>query len=72
MEKETKNGRFKRVAERRTRMVLRGFRLLGNCGNKGNYHYTSEEVKKIFSEIDQANKAMKVKFHISKENEFKL
>lgn len=72
MEKETKNQRFKRVAEKRTRTVLRALRVLGNCGNKGNYHYTPEEIRKIFSEIDWSIKAAKSKFHVSKDKEFKL
>ena len=42
MEKETKTERFKRVAERRVRAILRDMRILGNCGNRGNYSYSEE------------------------------
>ena len=56
MDKESKDIRFKRVAERRTRTVLRDLRILGNCGNKGNYSYTENDVRKIFAEVDQAVK----------------
>jgi hypothetical protein len=72
MEKEVKNARFKRVAERRTRAVLRDLRILGNCGNRGNYSYTAEEVHKIFSEIALKVKETKSKFHFPKDKEFKL
>jgi hypothetical protein len=72
MEKESKNDRFKRVAERRVRAILRDLRILGNCGNRGNYSYTESDYRKIFSEIDQAVKAAKAKFHLPKEQEFKL
>ena len=72
MEKESKNDRFKRVAERRTRVVLRDLRIIGNCGNKGNYAYTPEQVRKIFLEIEQAVKAAKAKFHLTKDQEFTL
>lgn len=72
MEKESKQDRFKRVAERRTKAVLRDLRILGNCGNKGNYSYTSEQVRKVFSEVEQAAKEAKGKFHVPKEKEFKL
>ncbi len=72
MEKESKNDRFKRVAERRTKTVLRDLRILGNCGNKGNYFYTPEQVQKIFSEVERAIREAKGKFHLSKEKEFKL
>lgn len=72
MEDESKAGRFKRVAERRTRTILRDVRLLGNCGSKGNYSYTPEQVNKIFYELDQAVKAAKAKFHLPKKKEFEL
>lgn len=69
---ETKESRFKRVAERRTNAVLRDLRIIGNCGNKGNYSYSSEQVRKIFYEIEQAVKDAKGKFHLAKDKEFKL
>jgi 5-methylcytosine-specific restriction endonuclease McrA len=72
MENESKADRFKRVAERRTRAILRDVRLLGNCGSKGNYSYTSEQVNKVFYEVDQAVKAAKAKFHLPKKKEFEL
>ncbi len=72
MERESKSDRFIRVAERRTKAVLRDLRILGNCGNKGNYAYTSEQVRKIFSEVEQAVKEAKGKFHLPRDKEFKL
>lgn len=72
MNNESKNDRFKRVAERRTKAVLRDLRIIGNCGNKGNYAYTAEQVRKIFSEIEQATKEAKNKFYIPKNKEFTL
>jgi len=72
MENESKTERFIRVAERRTKGILRDLRILGNCGNKGNYSYTAEQIKKIFSEVDQAVKDAKGKFHLPKDKEFKL
>jgi hypothetical protein len=72
MENESKEARFKRVAERRVRAILRNLRILGNCGNKGNYSYTENDYRKIFSEIDQALKEVRGKFHLPKDKEFKL
>ncbi len=72
MENEQKTERFIRVAERRTKAVLRNLRILGNCGNKGNYSYTAEQVKKIFSEVDQAVKEARGKFHLPKDKEINL
>ncbi len=72
MENESKNEKFKRVAERRTRAALRDLRLLGNCGSRSNYSYTLEQVNKIFYEIEQAVNAAKAKFHLPKKKEFEL
>ena len=72
MEKESKSDRFIRVAERRTKTILRDLRILGNCGNKGNYSYTPEQIKRIFSEVEQAVKSAKGKFNLAKDKEFKL
>jgi len=72
MRNESKELRFKRVAERRTRAVLRDLRIIGNCGNRGNYSYTESDIRKIFSEIDQAAKEVRAKFHFPKNKEFKL
>ncbi|MDP3875201.1 MAG: hypothetical protein Q8Q22_01645 [bacterium] len=72
MENESKEARFRRVAERRVRAILQDLRILGNCGNRGNYSYTESDYRKIFSEIDQALKDAKVKFHLPKEKKFEL
>ena len=72
MEKEPKEVRFKRVAERRVRAILRDFRILGNCGNRGNYTYSEGDFRKIFSEVEQALRDAKAKFHLPKDKEFKL
>ena len=37
-------------------------RLLGNCSNTATYEYTKEDVKKIFTAIDEELKATKSKF----------
>jgi hypothetical protein len=72
IKKESKEERFKRVAEKRVRSILRDLRILGNCGNRGNYSYTDSDFRKIFSEIDQATREAKGKFHLPKDKEFKL
>lgn len=72
MPQETKEMRFKRVAERRTRIVLRYLRIVGNCGNRGNYAYLESDFKKIFSEIEQGVKEAKAKYSFPQKKEFKL
>lgn len=59
---ETKRDRFVRIAEARTNKLLEMMRLLGNCSSKGNYDYTEEDVKKIFSTLEKELKNTKNKF----------
>jgi len=61
--KTLREERFKRVASRRVQEILNHLRLLGNCSDKANYAYTEEQVKKIFSVIDEQVKVIKVKFN---------
>jgi hypothetical protein len=59
--KETPEERFRRVATRRTNLVLRFLRLLGNTSGPG-YKHTQEEVRKIFSAIRHALDQAESKF----------
>ncbi len=58
--RETKEDRFRRVAEARVNKIIAMLRLLGNCSRKGNYLYTREQVEKIFTrlqaELDRVHK----------------
>ena len=68
---DDKRARFVRIAERRTNNILEQLRLLGNCSNKNNYSYVEEDVKRIFSVIENELKEVKVKFN-SKANKEKF
>ncbi len=57
-----KKERFKRVAEGRTNKIIDQIRLLGNCSNRSNYEYSDEDVKKIFSAIEQELRDAKAKY----------
>ncbi|MDI3540739.1 MAG: hypothetical protein PWP66_277 [Thermosediminibacterales bacterium] len=72
--KETKRERFLRVAESRTRKIIKMIRLLGNCANRSAYEYNEEDVKKIFNAIEREIKTAKSKFEeaVYKEEEFIL
>ena len=72
--KELKEERFKRIASRRVQEILNKMRLLGNCANRGNYSYNEEQVKKIFSAIDEEWKKVKLEFNKgrNKNKEFNL
>lgn len=59
---QEKADRFKRVAENRTNKIINQIRLLGNCANRSNYEYSEEDVKKIFSVIEDELKETKSKY----------
>lgn len=72
---ELRDERFKRVASRRVQEILNKLRLLGNCSDKANYSYSEEQVRKIFSAIDEELKKTKFRFNHkakSKEDKFSL
>lgn len=48
----SKSENFKRIASKRVQMVLDKLDNLGRCSNKNNYEYSSDEVKKMFKEIN--------------------
>lgn len=71
--KTIKEERFKRIAGRRVQEILDKLRLLRNCANRGNYSYNEEQVKKIFSAIDDEWKKVKMEFSKHKaKGEFSL
>jgi len=70
---ETRRQRFKRIAGARTNKILDMLKLLGNCSNTGNYEYSENDVKKIFSAIENELRTSKSKFIKStKKNKFEL
>lgn len=71
---ESKNERFKRIAEARTNKIIDTMRLLGNCSNKNNYEYTKDEADKILKALEQELRDLKNKFYdsIKSNDKFKL
>lgn len=49
---ETKNERFRRLAESRGNRLIREIQILGNLSNRKNYAYTPEEVSALFGPIE--------------------
>ncbi|KAA8818320.1 hypothetical protein CSQ85_09165 [Bifidobacterium rousetti] len=49
---ETKNERFRRLADSRGMRLIREIRILGNLSNRKNYSYTAEEVETLFAPIE--------------------
>ena len=50
-QKETREERFRRLAEARVNKLLQLFRLLGNLSWTGTYAYTREQVEQIFTTL---------------------
>lgn len=69
---ETREERFKRLATYRTNLVLDKLRILGNLSNKANYHYTDEEIRKIFNSIDTQLRSVKARFALKQKKKFSL
>lgn len=69
-----KRERFVKIAENRTNKIISMIKLLGNCSNKNNYTYDEDDIRQIFSAIDQELKITKSKFQEAQSNkkEFKL
>lgn len=49
--RESKESRFRRVAEARVNKLIKMLRLLANCSHTGNYEYTQEQVGQIFGTL---------------------
>lgn len=65
MPNESKRDKFVRLAEARTNKIIDMIRLLGNCSNSRVYEYNKDDVKKIFSTIEDELKIAKSKFEIN-------
>jgi hypothetical protein len=72
MKSETKEQRFKRVAQKRVQSLLDSFRKLSQCANKRMYEYNETQLKTIWDAIDQEMKKCKEQFNNSKPEEFRL
>jgi hypothetical protein len=59
---ETKEERFKRLAEQRVAATLDKIRLIGNLATS-QYSYNSDQVAKIFSALKSAVADVEDKFH---------
>ena len=64
MNTETKNERFRRLAESRGNRLIREISLLGNLANRKNYSYSDEEVERLFEPILQELNEVRALFDI--------
>ena len=64
---ETKDEKFRRLAEDRVNRILHLFRLLGNLSWTGTYTYSREQVEQIFTTLQLELVKTKVRFLQSQE-----
>ena len=69
---ESKGIAFKRLAIRRTNVVLDKLRLLGNLSSRSNYEYSSEEIDKIFKAVHEQLNHTKQRFYRKERKKFEL
>lgn len=72
MKGETKEERFKRIAEKRVQRVLDSLRSLSQCSNKRMYNWYEEQLKKIWNAIERALKSCRESFEESEPDEFRF
>lgn len=59
---ESRNERFKRLAQSRGDRLIREINLLGNLANKNNYSYTEDQVWALFEPIEKELRETRDKF----------
>ncbi|WP_262269593.1 hypothetical protein [Microvirga yunnanensis] len=60
--------KFKELAEKRVRRAAKELQLIGNLGNRSNYRYEEEDVRKIFAYLERALREAKRRFEVSSRN----
>jgi len=70
---ESKEDKFKRLANARVNNAIKQLELIGNLSNSASYDYTDDEVRKIMGTLNQKVKEISFKFQESlKKEKFKL
>jgi hypothetical protein len=66
---DTKQEKFKRLAEKRVNELLDKFRLVGNLADKRNYSYSEDQARQIVRAIEEEIKTLRSKFLSAENNE---
>ena len=72
MKGETKEQRFKRVAEKRVQLVLDSLRKLSQCANTRMYKWNNEQLEKIWVAVSKELEKCRERFENVEAEEFKL
>ena len=67
--KESKSELFIRLATKRVSSVLRSLRILGNCSNRSNYEYSTEQIDSMYESISESLDSIIAKFTPSKKEQ---
>ena len=70
-----REGKFKKLAEKRVNNAIRQLKLVGNLSNKSNYTYTDEQAKRIINTLTSELNELKTRFKMNinkKSKEFKI
>lgn len=62
MEEETRNERFRRIAERRMSRIFSNMNLIANLSSKKNYMYSNQEVNELFQAYMAKGKEIRMYF----------
>ena len=67
---------FVRLAEARTKKLLKDIDLLGNLSNRSNYSYSEDDIKFIFrtisKKIHDTEQRFKMNIQVGRDSEFRL
>jgi hypothetical protein len=69
---EDKRDKFVRLATQRGERILKDLRLLANLSNRKNYEYADDDVRKLFSAIEDELKSAKYSFMRNKNRGIRL
>ena len=72
MKGETKEQRFKRIAEKRVQLVLESLRKLSQCANQRMYKWNENQLNKIWDAISKELEKCKDRFGDAESEEFEL
>lgn len=69
---ESKQDRFKRLAQSRGDRLIREIALLGNLSNRKNYDFDSDDVERLFTPIEEELRECRAKFDPDTESRRKV
>jgi len=63
--RESDRWKFVQLASKRVSKALHDIQLIGNLSNRSNYHYTEEDVAKIFGALNAEIRASRKRFDLA-------